>query len=253
MRAYLTIIFLLVVCPFARAQDSIRVSDQNKLLKNEIGLNITPLIFLASGSNRHEFIKLSGSYRYNINRKNRIRISAGIFPYRYADLNLALYSDGFLLRTDTFLVYNSPQVKRSLKTQISFGYEYIFSSKKIIQSVGVDLITSYQHTDDKNLYYWLGQSTRGFTILQLRANQIDTMGTINSNDEIKFGLNLFYNVRIPVSKHWLISSTIGPYVGVIRQKAHGYDLKTKESRTVNFIDFDFSPLYLADISICFRF
>lgn len=230
--------------------------DSVKVKKNEIGFNIVPIISFFGGSTPYHNVRYSLNFRRLFKEKNILRVSASIFPFKDH------YTSGhngnvfFAGLSDTNLIYRNPQYKNSLKLQLNIGYERILNKQNIKHSLGVDLFVNNQHKRIEEKYYWIGKSTPIETtssIFELVNNKIDTMGYVATSNIIGVGAQLFYNIRIPFSKHWLISTTVGPYItySVIREKITRRKNGEIENNTYNV--FDFESVLLTDISICYRF
>ena len=79
------------------------------------------------------------------------------------------------------------------------------------------------------------------------------MGFNKVMDRIGFGIQPFYNLRIPISKHWLISTTVGPSLSVTQSKEKTTFNNSGTIYKINVSNFDFEAILFSDLSICYRF
>lgn len=224
--------------------------------KHEVGLNIIPIISLFGGSIPYHNVRFSLNYRLLFKEKNILRVSVSTFPFKDYHTSGQNGNVFFAGTSDTNLIYRNPQYKNSLKLQLNIGYERILNKQKIKHSLGVDLFVNSQHKRIEERYYWIGKSIPIETtssVFELVNNKIDTMGHVTTSDIVGIGAHLFYNLRIPLSKHWLISTTVGPYFtySIVRDKVTRRKNGEVENNTYNVFDFD--SVLVTDISICYRF
>ncbi len=230
--------------------------DSVKVYKNEIGVNTLPLINIFSGATPMQSARVSLNYRRYLDLKNAIRISASLFPYQSNNMP---YENGFMSLysvTDTNLIYQNMNYRQTPKAQLNLGYERIFVSRRLIQSIGGDVFVNYQHKRIEDAYYWSGKSSpleTSMPIHNYNANKVDTMGRVRVNDGIGVGLQAFYNLRLPISKHWLLSATMGPSISVSFNKERVTENKTGKVSNYRFTNFDFDGTLFSDLSICYRF
>lgn len=230
--------------------------DSVKVYKNEIGVNILPVVNVLSSAAPLQNARVSVNYRRYLNEKNAIRISAALFPYQ----DYSLYNKtGYLTLhsvADTNLIYQSSNYRQSPKAQLNLGYERIFASRRLIQSVGGDVFVNYQHKRMEDRYYWTGKSTPLVTdmpVFDFYPNKVDSMGKVRVTDGVAIGLQAFYNLRLPISKHWLVSATMGPSMSVSFNRDKITENKTGKVSEFRYNNFDFDGALFTDLSICYKF
>jgi hypothetical protein len=250
-----TAIFILILgTTLCHSQNLSEKKDSVRIYKNEIGINLLPLINEYSGGSNSFNSKGSVVYRRFFGKHHALRLSLGFNPSPLAPKNN--YAPAFVAKTDTFNIYYNSAFHSSPKPQLNVGYEYILKTKRLIHSFGAELYMSYQHTEAKENYLWAGQSSiirLPNDITKITANRVDSMSASNSSDVIGLGLQLFYNLRIPITKHWLISTTIGPNFSMSRIRAKNTSYKTGTVASGIITNFDANGIYIADLSVCFRF
>ncbi len=240
----------------SKGQSNIPQKDSIKLPRNEIGFNILPVISFLGGALPIESARYSLNYRHYLNKSRVIRVAVSAFPYQTYN---SFKEDGalnFHQLSDTNLIYKNTQNKQKTKFQLNIGYEWVYRSKKLIQSVGADVYFNYQHSESREIYYWTGKSTpfpNSIYKIDLMNNKVDSMGANTVKDKIGFGVQLFYNLRIPITKHWLISSTIGPSMSMNQSNEKNTIHKSGNVLKVRASNFDFDAVLFSDLSICYRF
>ncbi|HRD40754.1 MAG TPA: hypothetical protein PLC65_19150 [Bacteroidia bacterium] len=230
--------------------------DSVKFYRNEIGVNTLPLVNVLSGATPLQSARVSLNYRRYLSEKNAIRVSLALFPYQN---NYVYNRNGYLSFhsvADTNLIYQSSNYRQTPKAQINLGYERIFASRRLIQSIGGDFFVNYQHKRTEDRFYWTGKSSpleTNLPIFDFNANKLDTMGNVRVTDGIGFGIQAFYNVRIPISKHWLVSATFGPSMSVAFNRDRITENKTGKLNEFRYTTFDFDGTLFSDLSISYRF
>ncbi len=240
----------------SKAQTNTTITDSVKTPKNEIGFNLLPIVNMFGGALPIESSRYSLNYRHYLNLKSAMRVTVSVFPYEAYRTFREIGTLSFYQLSDTMLIYKNVQNKQKAKLQLNVGYERVFVSKKLIQSVGADIYLNYQHLESKETYYWTGKSSplpNSTYEADLSNKKIDTMGVNKVMDRIGFGIQPFYNLRIPISKRLIISTTVGPGLSVTRSK----DKITSSKAGSVFIsygtNFDFEAILFSDLSICYRF
>jgi hypothetical protein len=237
-------------------QETTVKKDSVKAKKNEIGFNILPVFNILSGAAPMRNSEWSLNYRRYLSEKGALRVSIGFFPhqnwYGYP-LNgvVDLYAS-----PDTFLVYRITEFKNSPKLQLNVGYERIFRKRIFIHSFGAEVLFCYQHTEIRDEYFWTTESEdiHDFnTFNDLRKHPVDTIGFKSSCDYMGGGMNLFYNLRLPLKKNWLISFTAGPSFALMMGREKRTEVKNKTTTYATNLDFDISSGLISDLSICYRF
>jgi len=230
--------------------------DSVKFYRNEIGVNTLPLVNVLSGSIPLQNARLSLNYRRMFGTKNYMRVSIALFPY--ADYNVQSKNGFVTLHSvnDTNLIYYNLQHRQTPKTQLNLGYERVIRNRKLGQSVGADVFLNYQHKRSEDVYLWTGKSTpleEQNSIFNVVKQRVDTMGNVKVTDGIGIGLQAFYNVRLPISKHWLVSATFGPTMSVSFNRDRITENKTGKLNEFRSTNFDFDGTLFSDLSICYRF
>lgn len=230
--------------------------DSVKFFKNEIGVNTLPLVNVLSGATPLQNARVSLNFRRYLSEKNAIRVSLALFPYQ----NNNFYNrNGYLSLhsvSDTNLIYQSSKYRQSPKAQINLGYERIFASRRLIQSIGGDIFFNYQHKRKEDRFYWTGKSSpldTNMPVFDFYKNKVDSMGNVRVTDGIGIGIQAFYNVRLPISKHWLVSATFGPSMSVAFNRDRITENKTGKLNEFRYTTFDFDGTLFSDLSICYRF
>lgn len=241
----------------SKAQEVPLVKDSVKLLKNEIGFNLLPVVNFISGSTPNERSRYSLNYRRYLNEVNALRFSISAFPYESFNSFKEIGVLSFYQLSDTNLIYKHVQNEQKAKLQLNIGYERVWRTRRIINSVGTDGFINYQHLESKEAYYWSGKSSPlPSTIYDANKgplNKVDTLGTNRIMDRIGVGIHPFYNLRIPVTKHWLLSTTIGPCISMYNSRDKVTSARSGGVTKFYVSNFDFEAVLLTDLSICYRF
>jgi hypothetical protein len=228
--------------------------DSLRVIKNEIGFNTLPLISVLGGSVPGSNVRWAANYRRYIDEKNIFRVSLSVFPHM--DILFVNGSMVFHQIADTFLIYKNYQRIQNPKMQVNIGYERVFRSRKLIHSFGVDLFANYQHSERKDRYYWIGKSAdpaKSETFFEMMKNPVDTIGNVQTTDFIGIGLNPFYNIRLPISKHWIVSATVGAGFQIAYGTSTTTDRKTGKVTSDRVYNLDATGPLISDLSICYRF
>lgn len=230
--------------------------DSVKIYKNEIGVNTLPLVNIFSGATPMQSAKYSLNYRRFLSEKNVFRVAVSLYPFKDMMSRQVNGNIHMVEMIDTNYIYLNRQYRQTPKVQLNIGYERVFVSKRLTQSFGGELYFNYQHRRIEDRYLWSGKSTPFLAIDQqpnFNTNAIDSLGSVRVTDFRGVGLHLFYNLRLPVSKHWLVSATFGPSLtfSYNRDKVHD---KTTDITTESFYsNIDFDGTFFSDLSICYRF
>lgn len=230
--------------------------DSVRMNKNEIGINVLPVVNVFSGATPMQNARVALNFRRHLDEKNIIRVSASIFPYQ--DNNMQQRNGYLTLHTvtDTNLIYRLSNYRQSPKLQLNLGYERVFSSRRLIHSLGGDVFVNYQHKRLEDRFYWSGKSSpleTDLPVFAFNGNKVDSMGRVRVTDGMGIGLQVFYNLRLPISKHWLVSATMGPSMSVSFNRDRITENKTGKLNEFRYINFDFDGAVFTDLSICYRF
>lgn len=251
MKSSNLILVMLLFCFSVNGQ----TTDSLKQRKNEIGINTLPLLNVFSGAIPTLNSRYSINYRHYLNNKNAIRISASFFPFNDASGSYKGFPSLVAL-SDTNLIYKNVYINQIPRLQLNAGYEFVFVRKRLIQSFGGELFFNYQQSKEEENYYATGKSSplnTDYPINLLNAHLIDTMGHTSLTKKTGIGMQLFYNVRLPISKRWLISATCGPNFSFIYNQVRYHDRKTGKTDNHVYNSFDFDGTLFTDLSIAFRF
>jgi hypothetical protein len=251
----LILLLLIIGTLKGHSQETAVKKDSVKAKKNEIGFNVLPIFNILSGAAPIRYSEWNLNYRRYLSEKGILRISIGFFPHQnwFGPLNgvVNLYAS-----PDTFLVYRILEFKNSPKLQLNVGYERIFRKRIFIHSFGAEALFCYQHTEFRDEYFWTTQSEDihdSNTFTNLWKHPVDTIGYKTTCDYMGGGMNLFYNLRLPLKKNWLISLTAGPSFALMLGKEKRSETKNKTTIYATNLDFEVSSSFISDLSICYRF
>jgi len=257
---FILIFFILLTSKFKAQEfiqvnpaDSLKVSIKDTLTKrNEFGLNLLPMMNVVSASNPGPHSRLTLSYR-RFSKANVFRISFSLLPY--ADQYPVNRGKEFYLLKDTFLIMRTSENTSDPKYQLNIGYEKVLSNERLVQSFGFEGSLFYQDKSLREDYSWIGKTSYEpyNSYSGPNAGAVDTLGYRSSIKTYGLGVHLFYNVRLPLSKRWSLSATMGPQFYYGRSEDEVFTIKTQTSATYNAVFLDVTPLLLSDLSICYRF
>ncbi len=250
---FLTIFLLLFKTGFSQTPEVTSPINDSTSYKNEFGLNILPLVYIVGAATPNTNTRLTLNYRRFLKKKGAFRLSFSILPYPDSYDNNK--QNVFYQTTDTFLLFRNTSYDFKPKLQLNTGYEMIFGSEKLIQSFGVEGSVFYQQKSYSETFIWAAKSTYSPSTGMLGSNvgNVDTLGYFSQYKSYGFGIHLFYNLRIVVSPRWCVSLTAGPNFYYSSNFESRLVVKTKTTEESYFSSFNLLPVFLSDLSVCYRF
>lgn len=236
---------MLLLCVFAinaHSQDSLKTDKSVKPKRHEIGLNILPP-FLAltgvSGGNPQYF---NTTYKYFLNKRLAFRTTAGIIAF--GNNNLCGNQTETVIKTNSVTVNKTKYTHDPTNIQGSIGLESILGKRKLKHVIGFDLTYNYQNQRENISYYKLTDSI-GMNNEKIQNWQsIDTGQAVINTYINKYGITPFYSVRYPISKKFVLTSSMRFNLQA-SQRRHG-------GLTYYSFDFNMSGV-ISEVSLFYRF
>ncbi len=225
----------------ALGQDSINAKNPVPLKRNEIGLNVLPPILLLAGVNSAQTKYFNATYKRFLSERNALRVTAGVNVFN-TPTNPNIIKSTFVgggLTLNKVTTTSTP-----INVQGSLGYERVMGKRRLKHVIGADL--TYNYVNERVLSEYYG--TKDTTINNIQMSdyiRIDTGRTVKNNYVHKFGITPFYSIRYPITKRWLLTTSVRANFQMYKRKVDGYPDMT-------ISDFNLNGL-LSEVSLFYRF
>jgi len=233
-------VFLIFFVFEMRGQDSSSTKQVLKIRKNEIGINVLPVLVELTGAMPDHKDLINITYRRLIKNKHALRITSGVYTPEYERPD---YIAAVISKSNSVAVIQNNKVG-GINLQAGIGYEYIIGRRRLKHVVGLDLTYNYQKQIISTDYSLVKDSIGPNNFHQSTSSSIDTGKVVKNNYYNKIGANLFYSLRYPLSKKWLMTAS----VILSWQTYRTQDL----SQNVRIYDFNVNGL-VSEVSLFYRF
>jgi len=204
---------------------------------------VLPPFLLLSGVFGSQPKFFNTTYRYLINDRNALRLTAGLNVFNSGSYNNRIESAKTI---NNVTIYKNTSMSSNANFKFGAGYEKILGKRKLKHVVGVDLTYNYVNEVLASDYYGF-KDTIYNNIKHTEYVAIDTGRTTTNRYYHKFGITPFYSLRYALSPKWLITAST-------RLSLQGYRIKDKyiPGGYVTIIDFNTDGL-ISEICLYYRF
>lgn len=229
--------------------------EYDTLRKHEVSCNVIPAIMLLAGDIDPRTSNFSVGYRHYFKNRYVLRSAVVIFPQANFDFYSGMPQyDRTIGNRNVFVNY---WTGGGMKTQLNIGLEKIFKVNRLMHGFGCDIFFNHKYAHRGEDYFYRPDSVSAgkFSTFDDTTNyMVDSLGFASYSQHLGFGLQVFYSLRYRISKHWYISTTIGPSFNLAFVSGTYYERRNKTERNQKSTSFDFPNIPLiSDISVCFRF
>ena len=226
--------------------------DSTKVRKNEIGLNVAPVLTVLMGGSLYT-TRYGMTYKKMYNEKRNFRFGISYdetfdnssMPQPY----LSEYEN------DTTRVDYYGYFKSNYKWRFAVGYECVWGKKKLKQFAGADIIGGFYRTYSNSYENVMHVDT----ILPPATNAgtyetlIEVRDVATHNSTTKFiGLSPFYGIKYPLGNRWEVSAQIGYDMSFGISKGTSTFNGQQTNATVYTFDLN-TPGLINDVSLIYRF
>lgn len=244
-KKHIVIILLVVFLNPLFAQESVKQDSLQykiKKRKNEIGVNMSPVLIYAFGGKISNFI-ISFSYKRLINNKGAFRSSINLIEKFNNDQSGYFAS---IKETDSISIKRMSTNYGNVNLDLNLGYEVIKGKSKIKIFYGADLLISYY----KVFYYSQISTFRKDSTIQPFGLEIEKEIIHKTDGTFQLGVSPFSGIKIPLLNRFLISMQSSVYLRVGLGYMTGYDASGYEYSFNHSLDY-FS--LINDVSLIYRF
>ncbi len=220
-------------------------SDSLKVMKNEIGINLIPLINNGSQNNNN---KATANVFFKRQLKNNW----------YGRASVILFSNSTNNYDNPLDIHALPNSKLSIEyvqnnswpfLQYNLGVEKRFGKGKIKQFAGCDL--GYAHyKSEKKLLYGIRDSIENKFPYSL-INKTDSVVSHIRKTSNAIILTPFYGLQFDISKHFFFSAQAGVALSIVNENSKSLINNANSIRITNF-DLNISGVS-SNFSMCYRF
>lgn len=223
-------------------------SDSLKVMKNEIGLNLIPLINNGSfGSNHDPKLNVFFKRQLKNNWYGRASMILFINSTNNFDSPLEIHA---LPNSKLSIEYNQNNSRPFL--QYNLGIEKRFGKGKIKQFTGCDVGYAQYKTENKLLYGVRDSLGNNYPYNQPSfQNQSDSVVSHIKKTSNAVILTPFYGMQFNISKHFFFSAQAGLALSIVNENSKSLINNANPLRITNF-DLNFNGVS-SNFSICYRF
>lgn len=245
-----SVILLLLFLAFeCNAQDQRDSSN-----KNEVSINLLPLVGLSVGAMPVSTSFLSVDFSRKISSKNFFNIGIGVLPFQRYSYN---YFPSYHSTVGDKNVFHNFIYSPTPKLLLSLGGERRISSRRFEHGLGGAVFLTYQSINIFSDYIWApnGEAPNShFLRGDTASHKVDSLGYKERQKNTGIGLHVYYSLRLHLNKRFSILIQGGPNCSFILSERRNEDFKTKNIRTYrhNFLEPFTLPL-ISRFSLAFRF
>ncbi len=253
-----TIIFVLFITAMnAKAletKDNKDTASIVKQIKNEIGVNVIPILnplIFASTSNVNRF---SVSYKRILNDKSALRFALELDLSDNSIYTHSNSSDTILQGTDNSLIKQHETYSNYFRPHFNLGFERYFGKRKLEWFYGADAVFSYYENIYKKQNINLDKDSTSGSVKWVENNLLTETVLSNKSTVIGFGISPFLGAKYSLSKKFAISVQAGADISIqmVNETEINKNHDIKKSRFTTF-DFDESTGLINNISIIYKF
>ncbi len=248
-----TVLTLIIATIFLNLKAQ-RYNTYDTLHKHELSFSALPLLNYFSGSYSYKpYVNFNLFYKHYFKNKFVLRTALVYFPGK----NGLSTCEGVYIYDRTVgvkNVFSRNYSSRSDKWQFNLGAEKIFKINRLMHGFGGEIfINKWRESFKKNYEYrYIGINPINRSFTDTTNYSVDSLNTQSNYKHIGIGLQVFYSLRYQISKHWYISTTIGPNIAYLFiNSTQSKNNVIQASTSSHFLD-DFNVGLISDISICFR-
>jgi hypothetical protein len=248
MKIRVSIFFILL----SKLMHSQSYLSYDTLRKNEISVSTLPILNVLSLAIPNSQSTFNFGYKHFFKNKMVLRTSFSIF-IKGSEYNS---NQQFYQEIDTAYIYSFYQIGGGNKTQLSLGLEKIFKINRLQHGVGFEIGLNHQfYTQSLSYTAYKKQFNGNNTTMNFyNYKNIDSLGYSNRGNRIGIATHIFYTLRYCISKHWYLSTTIGPSFNYVFYKGNYVNRETKEEYISKRQFADFPNVgFISDVSLAFRF
>jgi len=231
-------------------------NDSLPVYRNEIGLNLAPVIAVTVGGspgfeNRFAFV-----YKRALDRSRAFRLmpSLSLYSQDMADMN----DYDVVVMTDSSETRKYRKWNNDPKLQVNMGVEYRWGKRKVKWFAGADLFYSYRtygYDEYFQSYKWdtVNGSYQFTAVLNDSSGAYPHYSFHRSSSVHAAGLSPFIGLSIPLSAHFALAANFAYNI------SFGFGKSTEQEnggwlREYNFTSFDVeSTGAISDVSLIYRF
>jgi|GEM_PF-2833816 len=231
------------------------------LKRNEISASLLPALILFSG---YEPVSRYGSYNFGykhyLKDKTVLRASFSFAP----DWSFANGEKKYLRTQDTIHIFSSHSVTIRNRFQVNLGFENIFRTRHFMHGIGAELFLRSQKYAISDPVYWYPAYIDPNSSETLKYspekkfpgtiyNGIDSLYYSYDMNDLGLGLQLIYTLHYRINSHFYLSSTIGPYLMLVRSYYNNQCGDRERFHNGYYTRLDAHVLLISDFSLAFRF
>lgn len=228
----------------------------HELKKNEISINSAPFFKVLLNAQTSDVTRFSATYKRNLNEKSALRFS--IVADKVSNLDYNFYTNTkneiIIVKNDSVMIKQKTITSGYVSPYIKLGYERLFGKKKLKWFYGADLSVGYsKRSSYKQNTTLIKDSTQGpnswVETMEYRADILSKTTT----KIISVGINPFFGVKYPISKHFSISAQVGVDMFYRNENTAANWSKANRTSRISTLDFNEDAGFLNDISLVYKF
>ncbi len=223
--------------------------------KHEIGINLLPLLTLSSGSNINPSMAFSAYYRKFFGERYVYRIGIGLAPFINAFSNNGMLN--YNRSIGQKVVFGQTNNKSTPRLILSFGGEKILRYRRLIHSIGAELLISFRSYKYDNSYIWynaVSDPSKLFARHDSLDHNVDSLGSTGKFKETGIGVRILYALRYQLTKRFYVSASLGPSLVLLTATGEIFERNTQTTRQVRYFYPDITTVpFFSELSICYRF
>jgi hypothetical protein len=222
--------------------------DSLRVMKNEIGINLIPLINYGSQSYNNKAV---ANVFYKRQLKNNWHGRASVILFSNSTNNYDSPLDIHALPNSKLRIEYTQNNSRPF-FQYNFGIEKRFGKGKIKQFTGCDVGYAQYKTENKLLYGVRDSLGNNYPYSQPSfQNQTDSVVSHIRKTSNAVILTPFYGMQFNISKHFFFSAQAGLALSIVNENSKSLINNANSIRITNF-DLNISGVS-SNFSICYRF
>jgi hypothetical protein len=251
MKRSFCLIFGLILSQHIHAQQTLR----DTINRHEIGVNLLPLLVLSSEGSINPSLAFTAYYRKFFGKRYAYRVGVALAPFMNAASNSGVLN--YNRSVGQKVVFGQTNNESTPKMILSFGGEKILRYRRLIHSVGAELLISYRNYKYDNRYIWYNATSdpsKFFTGHDSLDHNVDSLGNSGKFQETGIGVRVLYSLRYQLTKRFYIAASLGPSLVLLAANGEVFERNTQNSKRVRYFYPDITTVpFFGELSVCYRF